>query len=139
MTPKPLQTITLQFIPYSKIEHLTSYERIRKILDNAKEEKIILIEGRLKPTEEAELISVTMQEINEHFKGIELHVIYPEDHVKGFFKKTKIKLVNKLLGDRKGMTIVGPANIIKEIKKDPEKLEMITQEKKKQKKSKGDY
>jgi len=34
--------------------------------------------------------------------------------------------INLLLGDRNGITIIGPASIVKEIKKDPNKIELLT-------------
>ena len=70
--------LTLQFVPYASIESLSSLGRIKKLLKMAEKNKIVLLEGRLKKEEEAELIKTTMEEINEEFKGIELAVIYPE-------------------------------------------------------------
>ena len=40
--------LTLHFIPYTEIEELGSARRVKKILDIAKENKIVLLEGRLK-------------------------------------------------------------------------------------------
>ncbi|MBR9691072.1 DUF2073 domain-containing protein [Candidatus Woesearchaeota archaeon] len=124
--------LTLQFVPYSSIEPLSSLGRIKKLLKMAKENKIVLLEGRLKKEEEAELIKTTMEEINEEFKGIELAVIYPETAENMvFYKKIKSQFINMLLGDRQGLTIIGPANIVKEIKKDPNKIQLLTEETKK--------
>ncbi|MFC1753916.1 DUF2073 domain-containing protein [Thermoproteota archaeon] len=130
--------LTLQFIPYAEIENLSSLGRIRKILNAAKENNIVLLEGRLKKEEETELIKTTMEEINDEFKGIELAVIYPESKNLDFMKKIKSQFVNLLLGNRQGLTIVGPASVVKEIKKDPNKIQLFTTEaniKKKRKKS----
>ena len=46
--------LTLQFVPYSDINHLSSIGKIRKLLNLAKENKIVLLEGRLEKEEEAE-------------------------------------------------------------------------------------
>lgn len=118
--------LTLQFIPYVEIENLSSIGRIRKLLNSVKENKIVLLEGRLKKEEEGELIKTTMEEINAEFKGIELAVIYPESHNAAFFQKMRQTFINMLLGDRQGLTIVGPASIVKEIKKDPNKIQLFT-------------
>jgi hypothetical protein len=120
--------LTLQFIPYSDIAGLNSEERIKKLLEIAKEEKIILLEGRLRETEEVELIKKTMESINEKFSGIELGVVYPQGVGKGVYTKLQKLLVRLLLGNREGFTIIGPANIIKEIKKDPDKIQLLTKE-----------
>ena len=69
--------LTLQIVPYSEIVDLSSLGRIRKLLNIAKENKIVLLQGRLTKEEEAELIKITMEEINKDFKGVELAVIEP--------------------------------------------------------------
>jgi hypothetical protein len=126
--------VTLRILPYAEIEHLSSLGRIRKILNIAKENKIVLLQGRLKKEEEAELIKTTMEEIDRKFKGIELAVIYPEaEKNTGVFQTVRNNIVNTLLGDRQGLTIVGPASVVKQIKKDPKKIELLTQEKRKRK------
>ena len=126
--------LTLQFIPYAEIEDLGSARRVKKIIDIVKENKIVLLEGRLKKQEETDLIEITMEEIDAKFKGIELAVINPEKKDKNVLKKVKHGFVNMLLRDRVGLTIIGPAAIVKEIKKDPDKIELFTKDIKKKKK-----
>ncbi len=120
--------LTLQFIPYSDIASLTSENRIKKLLDIVKEEKIILLEGRLQEKEETELIKKTMENINEKFTGIELSTIYPYGKDAGISKRLREMLLRLLLGNRGGLTIIGPASVIKEIKKDPNKIELFTRD-----------
>jgi len=107
---------------------MDSETRIKELLEIVKQDKIVLLEGKLKETEEAELIRRTMEEITENFTGIELGVINPDAKDKSFHKKIKSIMVKLLLGDREGFTIIGPANIIKEIKKDPNKIQLYTKE-----------
>lgn len=126
--------VTFQVIGYHEIEKLTSIGRIRKLLNAAKENKIVLLQGRLNPDEEKELIKVTMEEINKEFKGIELAVIDPRDRVKDGMQRFKYDVVNLLMGQRSGMTIIGSANVVKKIKRDPSKIELFTKEVKKKKK-----
>jgi len=123
--------LTLQIVPYSEIETLSSVGRIRKLLNIAKENKIVLLQGRLKKDEEVELIKSTMEEINEDFKGIELSVIYPESKDARIMSQFKQGFANMLLGDRQGLTIIGPANVVKEIKKDPNKIQLFARDVKK--------
>lgn len=121
--------LTLQFMPYSDIETLTSKERIEKLLSIVKEEKIILLEGKLRPQEEAELIRRTMESIDENFTGIEispLDVASKSDQA--FFQKLKTRLIGLILGNRQGLTIIGPASIVKEIRKDPDKIQLLTED-----------
>ncbi|MBN2111506.1 DUF2073 domain-containing protein [Candidatus Woesearchaeota archaeon] len=130
--------VTLQLVPYAEIEPLTSVGRIRKLLNIAKEDKIVLLQGRLKKEEEAELIQATMEEIDGAFKGIELAVINPgsESSDMNPFQKIRTNVVNTLLGDRQGLTVIGPATVVRKIKKDPNKIELFTEEAKKKSKKK---
>lgn len=126
--------LTLQYIPYHEIQELDSDKRIAKLLKAVKMNKIVLMEGRLRSGEEAELIRKTMEEITNDFKGIELSVIDTSAQDARFLRRLKTKLANILLGDRNGLTIIGPAKIIKEIKHDPDKIQLLTEEVKNKKK-----
>jgi len=117
--------LTLQFIPYSEIAEMGSARRVKKLIDAVKQNKIVLLEGRLRKEEEKDLIQITMEEIDNKFKGIELAVINPEIPGEGFFTKLKLGLVNVLMKDRTGLTIIGPATIVKEIKQNPNKIELL--------------
>ena len=126
--------VTLQFVPYYEIEDLGSARRVKKLIDIVKENKIVLLQGRLKKEEETDLISIAMEEFGDKFKGIELAVINPKDKDTVGMKKVRNNFFGFLLGDRQGLTIIGPASIVTEIKKDPEKIELFTKEIKKKKK-----
>jgi len=121
--------LTLQFIPYHEISALNSEQRIKKILTAAKSDKIVLLGGRLRKHEETKLIEKTMESINGSFKGIELAVIHPnlkKLKTNFIFDNFKKHITNLLLGNRQGMTIIGPATVVKEIKRDPNKIELLT-------------
>lgn len=120
--------VTFQFIPYQDIESLTSAKRINKLLNIVKDNRIVIMEGRLTKEEEADLIEITMEEIGPKFKGIELSVIYPDKNSNDMFKKIKGTVANVLLGNRIGLTIIGPASIVKKIEKNPDKIELLTKE-----------
>lgn len=119
--------LTIEFIPFSKIRSLSSIARINKLLRIAKEKKIVFLEGRLSKEEEAELIRVTMEEIDNEFKGIEMAVVQSTDATT-FADKLRGRLADLLLGNRTGFTIIGPATVVKEIKKDPNKIELLTED-----------
>ena len=75
-----------------------------------------------------------MEEIGDKFKGIELAVINPSYKDATGLKKVRDNFFGYLLGDRQGITIIGPATIVKEIKKDPNKIELFTKETQKKRK-----
>lgn len=120
--------VTLQIVPYAEIESLSGVGRIRKLLNIAKSNKIVLLQGRLRKEEETELIRATMEEINKQFKGIELAVIDPGETAKDGWQRFKYDLLNIFLGETQGLTVIGPSNIVKKIKQDPQKIELFTKE-----------
>lgn len=120
--------VTFQFVPYSDVEPLSSAKRINKLINIVKNNKIVIMEGRLKKEEEADLIEITMEEVNNKFRGIELSVIYPDQDKYEGFQKVKAGFMGLLLGRRQGLTIIGPASIVKKIEKNPNNIELFTRE-----------
>lgn len=117
----------IQFLPFSEIRNLNSGERIKKILEIVLGNNILLLQGRLRSDEEARLIEDTMAMIGHvnNFKGIELAVISGNGE-QSFFEKLKKGLINTIYrGDFGAITIIGPATIVKEIKRDPKKIELL--------------
>lgn len=120
--------VTFHFIPYHEIDNLSSAKRIAKLMNIVKQDKIVLLEGRLNKEEEADLIEITMEEIDDRFRGIELAVIYPEKNKMDFMDRIKFDLTKMLVGNRQGFTVVGPASIVKRVKQNPSSIELFTQE-----------
>lgn len=125
--------VTFHFVPYHEIDELSSAKRVNKLLNLVKQDKIVLLEGRLKKEEEVDLIEITMGEIGDKFRGIELAVIYPEKERMAAMKRLKFDLARMLIGDRQGFTIVGPASIVKRVKQNPRSIELLTQESRRKK------
>lgn len=122
-----IKGFSIQFLPYSEIRGLDSTQRIKKILGIVLSNNILLIQGRLEAEEETRLIEDTMAMIDhvKNFKGIELAVIGSDGNA-GFLGKFRTKLVNAIAGgDIGAITIVGPATIVKEIKRNPKKIELL--------------
>jgi len=126
---KKINGFAIQFMPYHEIKQLSSTERIKKILNIVFGNSILILQGRLKPDEETRLIEDTMAMIGhvKEFKGVELAVIGSEGQVVGnLFERFKQKIITNLSGgDLGAITIIGPATIVKEIKQDPKKIELI--------------
>ena len=118
--------LTLQFVPYADMEGMNSDDRIDKLLGIVKSKSIVLMEGRLKPEVETMLIQRTMEAIDKEFKGVELCTIFPEDKNLALFRKIRKNFTSFLLGDREGLTIIGPATVVKEIRRDPNKIQLFT-------------
>ena len=121
---KKIKGFSLQFMPYSEIRGLNSDERIKRILKVVLGNNILLLQGRLRSEEETRLIGDTMAMIGhlKNFRGIELAVIADNGRENVF----RSGIVNAISGgDLGAMTIIGPATIVKEIKRNPKKIELF--------------
>ena len=114
-------------MPYSEVRDLNITERVKKILKLVLGNKVVILQGRLRAEEEIRLIEDTMVMVDhvKGFKGIELAVIEPDNSGTGFFYKLKKGIAKGLVGDTDSTTVIGPASIVKQIKKDPKKLEVF--------------
>tara|TARA_Y100000034_G_C6854055_1_gene387826 strand:+ start:585 stop:962 length:378 start_codon:yes stop_codon:yes gene_type:complete len=117
--------LTLQYVPLDEITNLDSDRKVNKLLKIIKQDKIVMMEGRLSNKEEGMLIERTMEEIDKKFKGIEIASLEPQTR-NDFAALLRDGIFRLFFGDKRGMTIMGPANIIKEIKRDPNKLQLYT-------------
>jgi hypothetical protein len=125
---KKIKGFAIQFMPYHDIRYLSSTERIKKILHIVFGNSILILQGKLRPEEETRLIEDTMAMIGhvKGFKGVELAVIGSGESTESPFERFKQKIATSLSGgDLGAITIIGPATIVKEIKQDPKKIELI--------------
>lgn len=118
--------LTLQFVPNHELNSLDEDGKIKKLLGYVKNNSIVVMEGRLRAEEEARLIKYTMGMINNKFKGIEIATINPNERSLQGLNKLRVDMASILLGRQNGLTVIGPATIIKEIKKDPNKIQLFT-------------
>jgi hypothetical protein len=127
MKHKKIRGLSLQVIPYSEVGSMSIAERVKKILGLILDNKIVILHGKLRSEEEARLIEDTMAMVDhiKGFKGIELAVIEPNIKDKGMFIKFKHDIAKRLVGDSSALTVIGPASIVKEIKRDPRKIELL--------------
>lgn len=109
-----MQGIRMDLISDERLSRLTSMEKIRLILDNVRSGGIVILETGLTPDEQSTLIEMTMREIlPDDFSGIEIET-YPG-------KQKNNSMFSRLVrGEEtpRRMTVIGPANQLKMIKKD---------------------
>lgn len=97
-------------------------DKLQYILTAVKKgDKIVVLEQPLTSSEEAQLIQLTMQQVDKNFAGIEIATLGSAT------LDIKSHLVKLLGGRTSGLTVVGPSKIVKQIKKDPNKLNLLTQ------------
>lgn len=122
-----IKGFSIQFLPHAEIKGLGSGERVKKILTLILGGNILILQGKLRAEEETRLIEDTMAMVGhvKNFRGIELAVISGNND-EGFFGKFKKNLAIALAGgDLGAVTIIGPATVVKEIKRNPKKIELL--------------
>ncbi len=127
MAKKSVKGFTIHFLPYIEIEDLDSSQRVKKLLSIILKNKIIILQGRLRVEEETRLIEDTMALVGnvKGFKGVELAVMTPGNEKRRIMSKLKHGIARALIGEQDALTIIGPASIITDMRRDPKKLEIF--------------
>jgi hypothetical protein len=133
--------IKMDFISSSMLNGKTGKRKINFILSKVKNGSILVMNGVLKPEEEMNLIKETMRRVDDGFPGIEVCSI--KKQAKGwnqFFdvlsertEKVQDYIWRNITGKsvktnlKTGLTLVGPAKIIKGIKKNPDSFSVLAE------------
>ena len=128
---KKSSDLTTHFMPYSEIARKDSIERIKKIMGLVLKHKIIILQGKLKSIEEVKLIENSMTLIGniKGFQGIEIAGLSGENEYRGLFENIRRNIAKILIGEQDAITIIGPASVVKEMTKDPRKIELMLRRK----------
>lgn len=110
--------LKIKLLPY---EHLGK-QSFSSMVKDLQESTLILIDAKLTPEEETYLIEETMKKINPRFSGIELSSLDLTAQDEGNLSRIKNAFVEMLIGKKRGMTIIGPAKVVRRIKKNPRDL-----------------
>lgn len=113
----------MDLISEEKLAEMAPVEKVRFIIDKVKGGKILVLEKGLTPEEEANLIEMTMTLIEpDGFAGIEMES-YPS--------KPDTSLLGKILKKnsvKTRLTVVGPADQLKTLKKDRNMISALLSE-----------
>lgn len=110
--------ISVNLVSRHKLEELSSTQKLKFILNEVQKGKILVLEHGLTPMEQTSLIEQTMKEINQDtFIGIEMEG-YSED---------KPTFIQKFLGmiKKPRITMIGPADLLKTIRKDNDMIQTM--------------
>ena len=111
--------LKIRFVPYEKFKK----NHLGRFLDNMESNTIILIDAKLRAEEEANLIKETMEKVSTSFSGIELNSLeLANGKTANQFDKLKNMVIEKIIGKKRGLTIIGPAKTVRQIRKNPEEL-----------------
>ena len=112
--------VQIEFVSSKTLRGLSSKQKIALVLQSVKKSVILVLEEPLSMDEERDLIRETMKVITKNFPGIEISSLSRgEDNLRNAF-------IRLLGGKTSGLTVVGPANLVKEMKADPNKLRVLT-------------
>jgi hypothetical protein len=112
--------LRIEFVSASVLKDFESAKRIDYLLKVIKRGSLIVLEEKLAPDEERLLIEETMNLVNDKFSGIEISSLGAIEA-----KQWKERLIKLLGGKTSGLTVIGPAKIIKEIKNDRSKINLL--------------
>lgn len=112
--------IKIKFVPYEKFRK----NNIKNFLKDLESNTIILIDAKLTPEEEAGLIKQTMEKVSSSFSGIELSSLDGLESKEGSsgLDRVKTMIAEMLTGKKRGLTILGPAKMVRKIERNPEEL-----------------
>ena len=111
--------IQFEFISSDAITGKSSEERISLIMKSVRRDKILVLEEPLTPAEEKLLIMKTMTAITREFPGIEVCSLGQTG------SDLRSRVIKLLGGKTSGLTVVGPSNLVHQIKRDPHKLRFM--------------
>jgi len=124
---KKSKDLTIHFMPYSEIAREDAIGRVKKIMGFVLDNKIVILQGKLKADEETRLIENSMTLIGNisGFQGIEIATVSGNGEEEGVFNKIRHNIARILVGEQDAITIIGPASIVKEMTRDPKKVELM--------------
>lgn len=126
--------LKMDFVSSSVLDEKTKGRRINFILSKVKDGSILVTDAVLHPQEEVDLIKETMRRVDDGFPGIEVcslkkqtkglqflieRLTDQKDRIQKFFSSLRGKSSSKS-SLKTGITLIGPAKIIKRIKKNPD-------------------
>ncbi|MCQ2376395.1 MAG: DUF2073 domain-containing protein [Methanocorpusculum sp.] len=113
-----IQGVQLDMISADMMSKMTSYEKIRLILDDVHNGSVVVLEKGLSPDEQGRLLEATMMEIAPGgFSGIEIETYPAFDGDKSFMQK----LFGKKNKEQRLM-VIGPVEQLKMLTRDKDRL-----------------
>jgi len=141
MKKKSKMKLKIDFVSSVTLDSKEGKKRINFILNKVRDGSILVVNGVLTPDEEMDLIRETMRRVDDGFPGIEVCSL--KKQMKGweqFFEafgngreKVSRSIWSGITGKEQktklktGITLIGPARIIKNIKKNPDSFSVLAE------------
>ncbi|GEM_PF-381516 len=128
--------LKFDFVSSEVLEKKDLKSRINFILSKVKDGSILVTDGTMSPEEEMDLIRETMRRVDDGFPGIEVCSLRKEPKgLRGFLEKISdqsLKIQKIFTGKepekrklKDGITLIGPAKLIKKIKRSPDSFSVL--------------
>ncbi|HEV8289667.1 MAG TPA: DUF2073 domain-containing protein [Candidatus Norongarragalinales archaeon] len=111
--------VQIEFIGSHALSEKSSKQKINMIIGIVKRNRIAVLEEALSSQEEKMLIEETMENVGKSFSGIEVATLG-----KSGVSQLQHALIKALGGRPSGLTVVGPSHLVREVKRDPGKLQL---------------
>lgn len=135
------KNVKMDFVSSSVLDDKPREKRINFILNRVKDGTILVTDGVLHADEEMELIRETMRRVDDGFPGIEVaslkkqmkgaqkfleNISDQRDRLQGLLSGLTGKTPEKT-SMKTGLTLIGPAKLIKKVKKNPDSFSVSTE------------
>jgi hypothetical protein len=122
-----MSKLSIDFIPMEILAKSPLDERVELILEKIKNKKIVVLNSRFDPRDEAVLIKRTMESVNRTFTGVEICSLSSSELMgdNSWLARMKETMVNFMTGGKSGITVIGPAKIVREIKREPDRISLF--------------
>lgn len=109
--------VTIEFLSRDRLSEQGFEEKLEMVMEKVKDDAVLVLEEGWTPEEKKELISNSMEEVDEDFPGIEFLGL---DAGSTRFERAKKILYDRVLNDeyRKGLTIVGNSRVMEKVKEE---------------------
>lgn len=123
MMRKAKDRVKIEFISSGLLDGKSMNQKIDYLIEAVRNETILVLDNALTNDEKKELISRSMEIVDENFSGIEFSEIVGKED----FLTKIINYVGKLFGKevKKGIAIVGSSNVLEKIKESKEFVSLV--------------
>jgi hypothetical protein len=135
-----MMKLKFDFVSSAVLEGKPKEKRINFILNKVKDGTILVTDGVMSAEEEMDLIKETMRRVDDGFPGIEVASLKKpttgiaklmekfseqKDKIKIFFASLRGEKASTSL--KTGLTLIGPAKYIRQVKKNPNSFSVLTE------------
>lgn len=114
---KKKQSLRMNLMSLDSLKGDNPDARIEGILSMVRQNRMVILDGRLPPDEEMLLIQATMGNVGDQFPGVEVCTVEHElSRYEEIYRKFLSTLTRKPIS-KSGLTFIGPSKIVKQVKK----------------------